>query len=218
MRVRARFDEKLQDMENLLIKMGAEVEEIVSLAFKSFLVQDRELAKRVIALDKNIDYLEIEVEKKCIALIALQQPLAGDLREIAGILKIITDLERIGDYAVNIAKITLEFEESEEFIKPLIDLPKMEGFVKSMVKGSLDAFVNKDVDKAREIALLDDKVDELYEHIYTDLLEYKVDDKQTKQQIIRLLFVGRHLERMADHVTNICERVIYMIEGIRENY
>lgn len=94
----------------------------------------------------------------------------------------------------------------------------MEGFVKSMVKGSLDAFVNKDVDKAREIALLDDKVDELYEHIYTDLLEYKVDDKQTKQQIIRLLFVGRHLERMADHVTNICERVIYMIEGIRENY
>jgi len=218
MRVRARFDEKLQEMENMLIKMGAEVEEIVSLAFKSFIDQDHGLAEIVIKMDETIDYLEIEVEKKCIALIALQQPLAGDLREIAGILKIITDLERIGDYAVNIAKITLEFDDEEEFIKPIIDLPKMEHHVQQMVKGSLDAFVNKDVDLAREIAQLDDAVDDLYEEIYTELLELGVKDKQTKQQVIRLLFVGRHLERMADHVTNICERVIYMIEGIRENY
>lgn len=218
MRVRARFDEKLQEMENLLIKMGAEVEGIVAMGFKSFLEQDHELAKKVIELDEGIDYLEIQVEKKCINLIALQQPLAGDLREIAGILKIITDLERIGDYAVNIAKITLEFDEEEAFIKPLIDLPKMEKLVKEMVKGGLDAFVSKDVDSARKIALLDDQVDDLYEQIYTDLLEYAVKDKKTKQQIIRLLFVGRHLERMADHVTNICERVIYMIEGKRESY
>lgn len=218
MRVRARFEEKLQEMENLLIKMGAEVEDIVSLGFKSFLVQDHELAQRVIDMDEEIDTIEIEIEKRCINLIALQQPLAGDLREIAGILKIITDLERIGDYAVNIAKITQEFEEEEGFIKPLIDLPKMEGYVRDMIKGGLDAFVMKDVHRAREIARLDDKVDELYERIYTDLLEFSVKDKQTKQQIIRLLFVGRHLERMADHVTNICERVIYMLEGTRENY
>lgn len=218
MRVRARFDEKLQEMENLLIKMGAGVEEVVSLGFKSFLVQDHELADRVVKLDDEIDVLEIEIEKRCISLIALQQPLAGDLREIAGILKIITDLERIGDYAVNIAKITKEFDEEEVFIKPLVDLPKMESYVRDMIKGGLDAFVNKDVEKAREIALLDDQVDALYERIYTDLLEFAVKDKQTKQQIIRLLFVGRHLERMADHVTNICERVIYMLEGTRENY
>lgn len=218
MRVRARFEEKLQEMENLLIKMGAEVEDIVSLGFKSFLTQNHELAQRVIGMDEEIDRIEIEIEKRCISLIALQQPLAGDLREIAGILKIITDLERIGDYAVNIAKITQEFEEEEGFIKPLIDLPKMEAYVREMIKGGLDAFVMKDVHRAREIARLDDKVDELYESMYTDLLEYSVKNTQTKRQIIRLLFVGRHLERMADHVTNICERVIYMLEGTRENY
>jgi phosphate transport system protein len=218
MRVRARFDEKLQEMENLLIKMGAEVEEIVTLAFKAFLAKDHALANKVIELDDSIDDLEIEIEKRCINLIALQQPLAADLREIAGILKIITDLERIGDYAVNIAKVTLEFDEDEEFVKPIIDLPKMEALVKEMIKGGLDSFVSKDVNKARAIALLDDKVDDLYEAIYTELLEYGVKDKRTKQQVIRLLFVGRHLERMADHVTNICERVIYMLEGIRENY
>jgi phosphate transport system protein len=218
MRVRARFDEKLQEMENLLIKMGAEVEEIVTLAFKAFLAKDHALANKVIELDDSIDDLEIEIEKRCINLIALQQPLAADLREIAGILKIITDLERIGDYAVNIAKVTLEFDEDEEFVKPIIDLPKMEALVKEMIKGGLDSFVSKDVNKARAIAILDDKVDDLYEAIYTELLEYGVKDKRTKQQVIRLLFVGRHLERMADHVTNICERVIYMLEGIRENY
>jgi len=218
MRVRARFDEKLQEMENLLIKMGAEVEEIVTLAFKAFLAKDHTLATKVIELDDSIDDLETEIEKRCINLIALQQPLAADLREIAGILKIITDLERIGDYAVNIAKVTLEFDEDEEFVKPIIDLPKMEALVKEMIKGGLDSFVSKDVNKARAIAVLDDKVDDLYEAIYTELLEYGVKDKQTKQQVIRLLFVGRHLERMADHVTNICERVIYMLEGIRESY
>lgn len=217
MRVRARFDEKLQELENLLMKMGANVEEILTLAFKSLLERDVELAKEVISMDKEIDFIEIQIEKKCLNLIALQQPLAGDLREIAGILKIITDLERIGDYCVNIAKITLEIGE-EDFIKPLVDLPKMEAYVQEMVKGGLDAFVNKDVELARKIARLDDVVDDLYESVYTDLLEYGVKDKQTKQQVIRLLFVGRHLERMADHVTNICERVIFMIEGIRENY
>lgn len=218
MRVRARFDEKLEEMENQLIKMGAEVEEIVTLAFKSFSRQDHELAKKVIKLDDSIDELEIEIEKRCINLIALQQPLAADLREVAGILKIITDLERIGDYAVNIAKITLEFEVDEALIKPLIDLPKMEALIKDMIKGGLDSFVSKDVNQAREVALLDDKVDNLYKVIYSDLLEYGVKDQQTKQQIIRLLFVGRHLERIGDHVTNICERVIYMLEGVRENY
>lgn len=218
MRVRARFDEKLEEMENQLIKMGAEVEEIVALAFKSFSTQDHELAKKVIKLDDSIDELEIEIEKRCINLIALQQPLAADLREVAGILKIITDLERIGDYAVNIAKIALEFEADEAFIKPLVDLPKMEALVKDMIKGGLDSFVNKDVNQARDIALLDDKVDDLYEGVYNDLLEYGVKDQETKQQIIRLLFVGRHLERIGDHVTNICERVIYMLEGVRENY
>lgn len=217
MRVRARFDEKLEELENLLVKMGADVEAILSLSFKSLLEHDLELAKEVIEMDKEIDLIEIKIEKRCLNLIALQQPLAGDLREIAGILKIITDLERIGDYCVNIAKITLEIGE-EDFIKPLIDLPKMEAYVQEMVKGGLDAFVRKDVELARDIARLDDKVDDLYEIVYTDLLEYGVKDKKTKHQIIRLLFVGRHLERMADHVTNICERVIFMIEGTRENY
>jgi len=217
MRVRARFDDKLQDLENLLIKMGAEVEDLVSLAFRSLVDQDIELANKAIKMDEAIDNLEIEIEKSCLNLIALQQPIAGDLREISGILKIITDLERIGDYGVNIAKLTIEFGE-EEFVKPLIDLPEMEELVQEMIKSGLDAFVNKDIELARETAAFDDRVDDLYEVIYNDLLELGVKDLKTKQQVIRLLFVGRHLERMADHVTNICERVIFMIEGKRENY
>lgn len=217
MRVRARFDDKLQDLENLLIKMGAEVEDLVSLAFRSLVDQDIELANKAIKMDEAIDNLEIEIEKSCLNLIALQQPIAGDLREISGILKIITDLERIGDYGVNIAKLTIEFGE-EEFVKPLIDLPEMEKLVQEMIKNGLDAFVNKDIELARETAAFDDRVDDLYEVIYNDLLELGVKDLKTKQQVIRLLFVGRHLERMADHVTNICERVIFMIEGKRENY
>ncbi|MBN2897865.1 MAG: phosphate signaling complex protein PhoU [Clostridia bacterium] len=217
MRVRARFDDKLQELENQLIKMGANVEDVVSMAFKALLERDTALAKKAIAADGEVDRLEIEIEKDCLNLIALQQPLAGDLREIAGILKIITDLERIGDYGVNIAKIAVEFDE-EEFIKPLVDLPEMENIVREMVKGSLDAFVEKDVELARRIAKLDDRVDLLYARVYNDLLEFGMKDSVAKRQIIRLLFVGRHLERMADHVTNICERVIYMIDGIRENY
>jgi phosphate transport system protein len=217
MRVRARFDDKLQELENLLVKMGAEVEALVSIAFRSLIEQNVHLAEEAIKMDEEIDYLEIKIEKACLNLIALQQPLAGDLREIAGILKIITDLERIGDYGVNIAKLTIEFGE-EEFIKPLVDLPKMEKLVQEMIKNGLDAFVNKDVDLARATAADDDKVDAIYGVIYNDLLELGVKDLNTKQQVIRLLFVGRHLERMADHVTNICERVIFMIEGTRENY
>ncbi|BEP28353.1 phosphate signaling complex protein PhoU [Helicovermis profundi] len=215
MRVRARFDKELEKLEDLIIKMGVGAEGIVDLAFKSLVDKDRKLANDVIEMDKNIDQLELEIENKCLNLIALQQPLAGDLREISGALKIITDLERIGDYGVNIAKVALEFGD-EKFIKELIDLPEMNRIVKTMIKGCIDAYVNKDSDKARDIALLDDKVDDLYEKIYSELLD--ITNKDNKSQIIRFLFIGRHLERIADHVINICQRVIYMVDGIRETY
>jgi len=169
-------------------------------------------------MDKKIDELEIIIEKKCINLIALQQPLAKDLREIAAILKIITDLERIGDLAVNIARMSLKYSK-EEFIKPLIDLPKMESLIKQMIRESLDSFVNRDPELARKTAIMDDQVDEYYEKIYTELLEILATRHEIKREkVVELLFVGRYLERMADHVTNICERVVFMTEGKREYY
>lgn len=213
--MRNRFDRELIKLENSLIDMGERVEKITKMAFNSLLDRDLDLARVVVKFDETIDELEIKIEKKCINLIALQQPLASDLREITATFKIITDLERIGDYAVNIAKVVLEFGD-EEFIKPLIDLPKMNEIVLKMIHNAMEAFVKKDVIKAREVAKLDDEVDLLYEKIYNELLDMV--NKDNKDQVIRFLFIGRHLERSADHITNICERIIYMLEGVRENY
>jgi phosphate transport system protein len=216
--MRTIFDSKIHELEDSIIKMGAKVEKIVDTSFRALFERNDELAERAIEMDKKIDELEIVIEKKCINLIALQQPLAKDLREIAAILKIITDLERIGDLAVNIARMSLKYSK-EEFIKPLIDLPKMESLIRQMIRESLDSFVNRDPELARKVAIMDDQVDEYYEKIYTELLEILATRHEIKREkIVELLFVGRYLERMADHVTNICERVVFMTEGKREYY
>jgi len=216
--MRTIFDNKIHELEDLLIKMGAKVEKIVDMSFTSLFERNDELAKMAIENDKEIDEIEIIIEKKCINIIALQQPLAKDLREIAAILKIITDLERIGDLAVNIARMSLKYSK-EEFIKPLIDLPKMERLVRNMIRDSLNSFVKRDPELARKIAIMDDQVDDYYEKIYTELLEILANRHEVKREkIVELLFIGRYLERMADHVTNICERVVFMTEGKREYY
>lgn len=215
--MREYFDKEIKHLNNLLLEMGEKSEQLIEMSIESLLNQDIELADKAIELDKDIDNMEIIIEKKCLELIVLQQPMAKDLREISAILKIITDIERIGDNGVNIAKITKKLSK-KKYIKPLVDLPKMANISKEMIKKSLESFIKKDVELAKETARMDDIVDDIYGDIYIELLEILTQKKQIMYQVIDLLFVGRHIERIADHITNICERIIYMVDGKRINY
>lgn len=215
--MREYFDKEIKHLNNLLLEMGEKSEQLIEMSIESLLNQDIELADKAIELDKDIDNMEIIIEKKCLELIVLQQPMAKDLREISAILKIITDIERIGDNGVNIAKISKKLSK-EKYIKPLVDIPKMANISKEMIKKSLESFIKKDVELAKETARMDDIVDDIYGYIYIELLEILTQKKQIMYQVIDLLFVGRHIERIADHTTNICERIIYMVDGKRINY
>lgn len=210
--MRNQFIAQLDELNIKLLKMGAMVQEIIEVATRALTAQDLGLAKQVYTMDDKIDELELEIELECMKLIALQQPMAKDLRVIGSILKIITDLERMGDHAVNIAKVTLEIGD-EPFIKPLIDIPKMAKLTQDMVNKSLDAFVKSDIELAREVAKDDDEVDLLYEKIYMELINKMLDNREIVKQATNLIFIGRFLERIADHATNIGERVIYMVTG-----
>lgn len=215
--MRLNYHEELQQLQKSILKMGAMVEDVIDIALKSLIERDLEKAKEVIALDDRIDFIETEIEKKCLELIALQQPVGKDLRKIGAILKIITDIERIGDHGVNIARVAEKIGH-RKFIKPLIDIPKMGDLTKEMLEKSLDAFINEDVELANKIACMDDVVDNLYKDIYIELLQMLSEDKKIMGQVIHLLFVGRYLERISDHTTNICERVIYMVNGQRKKF
>ncbi|WP_430883432.1 phosphate signaling complex protein PhoU [Fusibacter sp. JL216-2] len=216
--MREQLDYNIKELDALLLKMSSQVEEIIELSIKALMEQDLDLANRIIRLDNKIDNMEISIEKKSLELIALQNPIAGDLRRVSAILKIITDLERIGDHCVNIAKVVIDIGK-KPFIKPLIDIPKMAEIVRKMVNESIDSFVQANSQLAIEVAKRDDEVDALYETIYLDLLEFmRKDDVEEVDQIVNLLFIGRYLERIADHTTNICERIIYMSTGERMNF
>jgi phosphate transport system protein len=209
---REHFAQKLIDIKHKVLRMGALVENIVDMAVTAIKEQDVDLAKKVYEKDDEIDQLDIEIEEECMMLLALQQPLARDLRVIATVLKIITDLERIGDNAVNIAKVTIEIG-NETLIKPLVDIPRMADIAQEMIKMSLDAFVKEDVSLAEKAALRDEEVDKLYEAVVNDTLNIITEKKELIKQGTKLLFIGRYLERIADHSTNVCERIIYMITG-----
>ncbi|MGO1479457.1 phosphate signaling complex protein PhoU, partial [Senegalia sp. (in: firmicutes)] len=192
--MREYFDKEIKHLNNLLLEMGEKSEQLIEMSIESLLNQDIELADKAIELDKDIDNMEIIIEKKCLELIVLQQPMAKDLREISAILKIITDIERIGDNGVNIAKISKKLSK-EKYIKPLVDIPKMANISKEMIKKSLESFIKKDVELAKETARMDDIVDDIYGYIYRELLEILTQKKQIMYQVIDLLFVGRHIER-----------------------
>lgn len=209
---REHFDNQILEVKNKVLRMGLLVEDIISLSVTALKNQDIEMANRVCSEDDKIDDIELEIEQQCMMMLVLQQPLAKDLRTIATALKIITDLERMGDNAVNIAKITLEIGR-EPLIKPLIDIPKMAHISQNMVKLSLKAFVNEDIELAEEVALMDEEVDDLYKAIIDEILNIITDNKNSAKQGTKLLFIGRYLERIADHTTNICERIIYMVTG-----
>lgn len=206
------LDHKITDLKHDVLRMGTLVERIVDMAVTSLKEQKLEVAQLVNNEDNKIDELDIHIENECMNLIALQQPLAKDLRTIATVMKIITDLERMGDNAVNISKITLQIGK-EPLIKPLIDIPRMSQIVQKMLKLSLDAFLNEDIKLAEEVARMDEEVDDLYEKVLNDILSFIIENNNVTVQATKLMFVGRYLERIADHATNICERIIYMVTG-----
>jgi phosphate transport system protein len=210
--VRERFTQKILDVKQKVLKMGTLVENIIDTAVTALKTQDLDLARSVLKKDDEIDQLELEIEKDCMMLLALQQPLAKDLRTIASVLKIITDLERMGDNAVNIAEVILEIDE-EPIMNSLKDIPRMADIAQKMLKMSLDAFVNEDIALAEKAAERDEDVDRLYETVINDILNIITEKRELTKQGTKLLFLGRYLERIADHSTNICERTIYMITG-----
>jgi phosphate transport system protein len=209
---RQSFDTHLQGLHNDLLRMGSIVEKQIYQCIEALVNQDEELANKVIDNDDLVDNLQREIEDKCIKLIATQQPLALDLRNIFTSTKIVTDLERMADHAVDIAKITLRLK-GEKYIKQLIDIPRIAEIVREMIKLSLDAYVDGNVEKAYEICKMDDKVDAIYRQVFSELLVLMMTDSATIHQATQFLFVCKFLERVADHVTNVCEWTIYLVTG-----
>ncbi len=213
------FDKSLSGLQQEMLRMGSMVEEAIHLAVQALARQDLKLAERIIEGDDLIDALSNRIEDDCIRLIALQQPLARDLRVITTVLKTVTDLERIADHATNIAEIAQRIG-TDSLIKPLIDIPKMAGMVESMVRDSLKAFVDRDVELAKRTCLKDDEIDKVYEDLFVELTGFITDggDSRKVVQALNLLFAARFLERVGDHATNIGERTIYLVTGKKEKY
>jgi phosphate transport system protein len=203
------FDLKLQQLHEDLMAMGDTVAKQIDDSINALKEQDKLLAEEVIEKDDIIDNFEQEIEDKCIKLMATEQPLASDLRRIFIVTKIITDLERMGDHAVDIAKIAKKLI-GESYIKELIDIPKMAKIVKIMIKDSLDVYITRDVSRAHEVSKMDDEVDKLFKSIFAELLVIMRNDPTTINQASQFLFVCKFLERMADHTTNICEWTVYL--------
>ncbi len=213
--MRQYFQEELKSLEQELIRMGALVEDQIRRAVRSLADQDLVLAREVIADDDRVDRLEGEIERQCLTLLALQQPLAGDLRIVSTVLKIITDLERMADHASDIAKVTLRLSD-EPWIKPLVDLPVMARLVISMVRSALNAYIHRSIEEALAMVRLDDDVDHLYAQIFGELVDLMRERPDTAAQATYLVFVANYLERIADHATNLGEWVVYMVTGERK--
>ena len=210
--IREHFERDMDKIKKKVLMMGSLVEESLSFAIKALLTRNNELADRVIHMDDQIDNLQREIEEEAVTLIAKQQPMAGDLRFIISAIKIIPELERMADNAVDIAKTVKRIEE-EEFIKPLIDIPRMTETVKAMVKKSIEAYIETDEVKAGELAKDDDEVDAYHKQIFRELITLMIEDPKVISQANYLIFISSYLERIADRTTNIGEIVIYLKTG-----
>lgn len=211
---RKNFDSSLQELKEKLLKMSGLVEKSLHESVESLKNINVELAEEVIELDNVIDDLELEIEELAIELIATQQPVAKDLRKIISAIKIASDLERIADLSVNIAKVTKRLE-GQKLIKPLIDIPKMTEAAQKMLRISIDSYINEDISLAKQLAAMDDYIDSTYKMILNELIEYMVKDPNVINQGQQLAFVARYIERIADHITNVGESVIYLVSGDR---
>jgi len=212
--IRESFQKELDELRDSILKMGNMVESALDNAMTSLKRRDIDLAHKVIAGDVEIDALELEIEQKSLSLIALQQPMARDLRFLGTALKINTDLERIGDYASNIAKVMIDLGD-QPFIKPLIDLPRMAEIGQKMIRDNLQAFVTYDYELAMKTAERDHEIDHLYNQIFRELLVLMGEDPKNIKQSTYLLLIARCLERVGDHATNISEWIVYMATGRR---
>jgi len=206
------FHEELDALKQTLLAMGALVEDQIRRVIRALVERDEALARDVIERDHQVNAYDVEVDEKCVELLARYQPAASDLRFLTTAMKIVTDLERIGDQAVNIAQRALELNREAQ-LKPYIDLPRMAAKSQQMVKDSLDAFVARDAGLARDVCARDSEVDALKEQVFRELLTFMMGDPKTIARALHLILVSRFLERVADHATNIAEMVVYMIEG-----
>ena len=209
---RQTFERELRDLQDDLLSLGSMVEKALLDAVKTLKQRDIEASRKLIAQDRAINEERYAIESETLALIATQQPTATDLRTLAAILEIATELERIGDYAKGIANINLMLGD-DPLLKPLIDIPVMAQKACDMLHRALDAFVRRDVDLAYAIPADDDEVDALYNQVYRELMTYVMEDPRCIEQANHLLWVAHNLERTADRVTNICERVIFTVTG-----
>jgi len=213
--VREVFQEKLKELEKEVIEMGEMVITAINRSIEALKSRDLDEAKNIINDDLLINKRRWDIEEECISLISTQQPVATDLRALITILNIITELERMGDHAEGIARVVIMYGD-KPLIKPLIDIPRMAEKVTGMIKRSLDALVNRDETTARKICDEDDEIDNLHEQVYRELLTFMLEDPKKITGSTYLTWVSRHLERIADRVTNICERIIYLVTGKME--
>lgn len=206
------FDGEIEQLKEMLLRMGALVEDQMSEAIRALLDRDSEAAQRVIDRDTAIDQMELEIDAYTIQLIAMHQPAAVDLRFIAAAMKITPELERIADLAVDVCERAIELNR-EPLLTPLVTIPRLAHLAQEMVRQALDAFVQRDAALARQIILRDDEVDQLTEQSFRALLTYMLEDSRNISRAIRLTFIGKYFERMADGATNICEMVVFLAEG-----
>jgi phosphate transport system protein len=212
MGTRQAFEEGLDAVNKEILRMGVMVEEALRRAVESLVNKDGELARAVVAGDAAINQMEQEIEDRCIVLIAREQPVATDLRRLVTLLKVVTQLERMGDHALHVAKGTLRLL-PETYMKPLIDIPRMAELAIGMIRDVLTALLNLDAALAREVAQRDRLVDDLHDQVMREVFTYMMENSRFISQSISLLFISRFIERVGDHVTNICEWVVYSATG-----
>jgi len=212
---RESFNRHLRELQDDVLVLGSMVGKAIERSTEALKKRDLELARQVIADDGNINSKRFEIEEKCIELIITQQPMAGDLRIIVAVLNIVVDLERMGDHAEGNARIAVMIGD-EPPLKPLIDVPRMAQKTVEMLHRSLDAFIERDGEAAKKVSDEDDEVDQLYDQVFRELLTFMAEDTRTISRATRLIWVAHNLERSADRVTNICERVVYVVTGKME--
>jgi len=209
------FHSGLKEIENDVIAMGSMVESSISRSVEALRNRDLVLAEQIIADDEKVNSKRFAIEERSLFLVATQQPVGSELRIIASILNIIWELERIADHAQGIARVAIMIGD-EPPLKPLVDIPRMMEKVNSMLRHSMEAFINRDADAAREISKEDDEIDNLYDQVFRELLSFMAEDPRTITRATRLIWVAHNLERSGDRVTNICERVVYVVTGKME--
>ena len=206
------FDEELRALIEKVLKLGSMVEQTISDSIKSLVERDSAIATHTIDNDHAVNAIDVEIDEECIRLIALRQPRARDLRLITTAMKITTDLERIGDLAVDVCERALELNEEPQ-LKPYIDIPRMAEIAQKMVKDALDAFVKRDSALALDVLTRDDLVDHLNYQVFNELLLFMIQDPKTISRAVKITYISKYLERIADHATNIAEMVVYLVEG-----